>query len=266
MSVPGDLLTNTANAQTAYDDALKAARNASNSLFRSYGYTAPDSGGNYSIEGAQGAFNPMELFKNAQGGVDLDKVKSMASGLQIGGTGKLASILNAGASGVSESDIGMAQRGFNATGQDGAVTGGLVAQQRQLAQSKAAGNLEAGKEEFLTGMAQALSPVGQASSNYKQAQFQDQIANRETAAGNQVWSGFNAILEQLGNKPEGSSSLSTIGAGKGEGSLSKTISGILASGKIGPVAKKNQIAALKTQYNLTPQQASFIDAQLAKMK
>lgn len=198
MSVPGDLLTNTANAQTAYDDALKAARNASNSLFRSYGYTAPDSAGNYSVEGAQGAFNPMELFKNAQGGVDLDKIKSMAGSLQIGGTGKLADIMKAGASGVSEADIGMASRGFNASGQEGAITGGLAAQQRQLAQSKAQGALAAGKEEFLTAEAQALAPIGQASSAYKNAMFQDQMAARETNATNQVWGGLNDLLEKLG--------------------------------------------------------------------
>lgn len=197
MSVPGDLLTNTANAQTAYDDATKMARNASNSLFRSYGLLAPDAAGNYSVEGAQGAFNPMELFKNASTGVDLNKIEQMSKNLQVGGTGKLADIIKAGASGVSEADISMAQRGFNASGQEGAVTGGLIAQQRQLAQSKAAGNLAAGKADFLTAEAQALAPIGQASSNYKQAQFQDQIANRETAASNQVWSGFNDMLEKL---------------------------------------------------------------------
>jgi hypothetical protein len=190
VSVPADLMTNTSQATIAYQDALNQARNAQNSLFRSYGLTGADASGNYSVEGAQGAFDPNTLFKNSNTGLDLNKITELSKSLQVGGTGKLADIIKAGASGVSEADIGMAQRGFNASGQEGAVTGGLVAQQRQLAQTKAQGNLQAGKNEFLTAEAQALAPIGQASSNFKQAQFEDVAATREANAQSSIWDRF----------------------------------------------------------------------------
>jgi hypothetical protein len=132
--------------------------------------------------------------------------------LQIGGTGRLADIEKAGASGVSDV-TGAAQRaGFGA---DTGVSGGIINQRQQLARSQAEANLAGGKQEFLTAEANALSPIGQASSNFKQAQFQDQIVNRETAAGNQVWSGFNSLLEQLGNRPEAAAKIPVANAASG---------------------------------------------------
>jgi len=187
VSVPADLMTNTSQATIAYQDALNQARNAQNSLFRSYGMTSADANGNYSVEGAQGAFDPNTLFANSNTGLDLNKITELSKGLQIGGTGRLADIEKAGASGVSDV-TGAAQRaGFGA---DTGVSGGIIGQRQQLARSQAEANLAGGKQEFLTAEANALNPIGQASSDFKQAQFQDQAATREATAQQSVWDKF----------------------------------------------------------------------------
>jgi hypothetical protein len=187
MSVPADLMTNTSQATIAYQDALNQARNAQNSLFRSYGLTSADANGNYSVEGAQGAFDPNTLFANSNTGLDINKITELSKGLQINGTGRLADIEKAGASGVSDV-TGAAQRaGFGA---DTGVSGGIINQRQQLARSQAEANLASGKQEFLTAEANALNPIGQASSNFKQAQFQDQAATREATAQQSIWDKF----------------------------------------------------------------------------
>lgn len=267
MSVPADLMGNTANATSAYSDALKQARNASNSLFLSYGFQAPDATGNYSTKGAQDAFNPMTLFANADATPDLGSLQTQINGLQVGGSGKLADIVKSGASDVSNADIAMAGRGFNASGQEGAVTGGLVTQREDLARSTAQANLQAGKNQFVSDYGMTLQPLGQASRDTKAAEEGAKITDRLTAAEQQVWGGITSTIEGMGgSQTSTNSSLPTIGAGKGSDTLKSAVVNIVGNAKIGPSAKKTQLAALKASYNLTPQQAAYVDAQLAKMK
>ena len=187
MSVPADLMTNTSQATIAYQDALNQARNAQNSLFRSYGMTSADANGNYSVEGAQGAFDPNTLFANSNTGLDINKISEMSKGLQIGGTGKLADIEKASASGVSDVTGAAERAGFGA---DTGVSGGIISQRQQLARSTAEQNLTGGKNQFISDIANAYAPIGQASSNFKQAQFQDQAATREATAQQSIWDKF----------------------------------------------------------------------------
>lgn len=195
MSVPADLLTNTANAQTAYSDALNQARNAQNALFQTYGYTSADASGNYSVGNAQSAFDPNSLFKDVNTGLDVSKVSDMAKNLQIGGTGKLADIERSGGSGVAAVSEAAQHSGFgNASG----VGGGIINQRKDLARATAEGNLLAGKNQFVTDVAGALAPIGQASSNYKQAGIMDSAVNRENAANTANYAGLTAAMEKIG--------------------------------------------------------------------
>ena len=196
MSVPADLLTNTANAQTAYSDALNMARNAQNALFQTYGYTSADASGNYSVGNAQSAFDPNSLFKDSNTGLDLEKVKQLAGGLQIGGTGRLAGIEQAGATAVSDVTEAAQHSGFgNASG----VGGGIINQRKDLAKATASGNLQASKDEFIASVGGALAPIGQASSDVKKAAIMDSAVNRETTASNANYAALTAAMEKIGS-------------------------------------------------------------------
>ena len=195
MSVPADLLTNTANAQTAYSDALNQARNAQNALFQTYGYTSADASGNYSVGNAQSAFDPNSLFKDSNTGLDMNKVKGMANNLQIGGTGSLANIERTGATAVSDVTEAAQHSGFdNASG----VGGGIINQRQDLARTTAEGNLLAGKNQFVTDVAGALAPIGQASADVKKARVMDSAVNRETTASNANYAAMRNVLERMG--------------------------------------------------------------------
>lgn len=163
-----DLATNAGVASLAYNQALMDSRNAQNSLLRSYGFVSADASGNYTTEGAQSAFDPRTLFRDAA--PTEEDVTKMVSGLKIGGTGRLADVMRSG--GTAEADItaGARRAGF---GEDTGVTSGLVEQRKALAEKQTAQGVRAGKMEFLTGEAQALGGIGQAQLGLQQARVSD---------------------------------------------------------------------------------------------
>jgi hypothetical protein len=182
-----DILTYTGQAAIAYQDALNQARNSQNMLLRQYGLTGTDASGNYTVEGAQAAFDPNTLIKDTNTGLDINKVTELAKGLRVGATGKLADIMSGGVSGEADV-VGQARAaGF---GEASGIGGGIINQRRQLAESKAQQDLAAGKQEFLTAEANALAPIGEASSAFKQAQFKDVAATREANAQSSIWDRF----------------------------------------------------------------------------
>lgn len=150
-----DLLTYTGQAAIAYQDALNQARNTQNALLRQYGFVAPSASGNYSVEGAQAAFDPNTLFNKATGGVDAEALKQVMSGIRTGGTGMLAEIGKAGAGAEADVVAEAQSRGFG-----GEIGGGLVGQRRQLAEAQTKGQLGQAKNEFISALSQGLSPIG----------------------------------------------------------------------------------------------------------
>ncbi len=172
-----DLLTYTGQASIAYQDALNQARNAQNALLRQYGFTAPSATGGYSVEGAQAAFDPNTLFDKATGGVDKAKLASLAGSLGVGGTGLISDIGRAGTS--AEADVVAEAR---SRGLGGEIGGGLISQRRQLAEAQTSGKIGAAKNEFMAGIAGALSPIGGAYQNLQNAGIYDQAAINEANA------------------------------------------------------------------------------------
>lgn len=172
-----DLLTYTGQASIAYQDALNQARNAQNALLRQYGFTAPSATGEYSVEGAQAAFDPNTLFDKASGGVDKARLASLASSLRMGGSGLLANIGREGTS-VEADVMGEAR----SRGLGGEIGGGLISQRRQLAEAQTRGKMGAAKNEFMAGIAGALSPIGAAYQNLQNAGIYDQAAINEANA------------------------------------------------------------------------------------
>jgi hypothetical protein len=172
-----DLLTYTGQASIAYQDALNQARNAQNALLRQYGFTAPSSSGGYSVEGAQAAFDPNDLFDKTTGGLNKDKLESLVGGLQVGGQGLLSDISRAGATGEAEAVQEMTGRGFG-----GEIGGGLLQQRRSLAEAQTSGKIGSAKNEFVAGIAGAISPIGGAYQNLQNAGIYDQAAIEEANA------------------------------------------------------------------------------------
>jgi hypothetical protein len=169
-----DLLTYTGQASIAYQDALNQARNAQNALLRQYGFTAPTAGGDYSVEAAQSAFDPNTLFDKATGGIDKEKLATLSSGLRAGSTGLLGDINRSGASAEAEAMLGARTSGIG--------KGGLAAQRAQLAEAQTSGKLGAATNEFMAGIAGALSPIGGAYQNLQNAGIYDQAAINEANA------------------------------------------------------------------------------------
>jgi hypothetical protein len=163
-----DLLTYTGQAAIAYQDALMQARNAQNALLRQYGFVAPSASGNYSVEGAQAAFDPNTLFNKSTGGVDAEALKQAMSGIRAGGTGVLADIGRSGAGAEADVVAEARSRGFG-----GDIGGGLTSQRRQLAEAQTRGQLGQAKNEFISALSQGLSPIGGAWQQLQTAQAQD---------------------------------------------------------------------------------------------
>ena len=171
------MLTYSGQAAIAYQDALNQARNAQNALLRQYGFTAPSASGEYNVEGAQGAFDPNSLFDKATGGVDKARLQQLAGSLQIGGTGALADIMRGGASAEADVVSEARSRGFG-----GEIGGGLMAQRRQLVEAQTGGQLAAGKEKFLAGIAEGLAPISGAYQTMQNAQVMDELARQQAEA------------------------------------------------------------------------------------
>ena len=169
-----DLLTYTGQASIAYQDALNQARNAQNALLRQYGFVAPATGGDYSVEAAQGAFDPNTLFDKATGGIDKEKLASLSSTLRAGSTGLLGDINRGGASAEAEAMLGARASGIG--------KGGLAAQRAQLAEAQTGGKLGAATNDFMAGIAGALSPIGGAYQNLQNAGIYDKAAIEEANA------------------------------------------------------------------------------------
>ena len=172
-----DLLTYTGQAAIAYQDALNQAKNTQNALLRQYGFTAPGAGGGYSVEGAQAAFDPNVLFNKATGKVDEAGLASLVGCLQSGGTGLLANISRAGATGEAEAIAGQRARGFG-----GDIGGGLMTQARQGAETASAGQMSQAKSEFISSLGGALSPIGGAWQGLQTATAQDEASRLASEA------------------------------------------------------------------------------------
>lgn len=187
-----DLMTNAGVASIAYNDALMQARNAQNSLLRSYGFVGADAGGNYTTASLQKAFDPRTLFKDAA--PSEGDITSMSRSMKVGGTGQLADILRAGGTTAAETTEAAQHAGFGA---DTGVSGGIVQQRMDLARKQAQEQLQGGELQFLQGEAQALGGIGQAQSDLQQARLYD------IAQGNLNRSLMGSILNPRGVTPKG---------------------------------------------------------------
>lgn len=169
-----DLVSNAGMAAIAYRDALTAAQNTQNALLRQYGFTMPGAGGQYTVEGAQAAFDPNTLFNQATGGVDQARLSELAGRIQVGGTGLLSDIMRGGAAAEAEASFGARSAGIGG--------GGLAAQRRALAEAQTSGQLGQARQEFVSGIAQGLQPIGAAYSGLQQARIADRMADEAAAA------------------------------------------------------------------------------------
>ena len=250
-----DVLTYSGRAAIAYQDALNQARNTQNALLRQYGFTAPSSTGDYSIEGAQSAFDPNTLFDKATGGVDKAKLSQLAGGLQVGGTGLLADLMRQGASAEADVVSEAQSRGFG-----GEVGGGLLSQRRQLAEAQTAGQVGSAKEQFLAGIGQALSPIGGAYQELQNAKIMDQYA---MAAANAAQSALPGEVNLSEVAPSAAGGRPRLSAGPQGEFMSKF------NAAFGAGARPSQrISAFKDLYNnyaLTSQQQSRVKAELKKL-
>lgn len=248
-----DLLTYTGQASVAYQDALNQARNAQNALLRQYGFVAPSATGDYTLEGAQAAFDPNTLFDKATGGIDQAKLGRLSQSLQMGGTGLLADLTRSGAS--TEADVAseLQSRGFG-----GDVGGGLMRQRRALAEQQSASQVGAARQDFIGGMAGALSPIGGAFQNLKVAELQDKYAAETARAMRESTAVESTPTESVAavtGKP-------TLGTGP-SGEFMKKMNNITKSKD-----KKAQVAnlrAIKDRYALSGQQTQYIDTFLKRL-
>ena len=166
-----DLTSSAASAAVAYQDALNQARNTQNALLRQYGFTAPGVGGEYSVEGAQAAFDPNTLFDKATGGINQARLQELAGSLRAGSTGLLADISRGGATAEAEAIMGARAAGIG--------RGGLAAQRRALAEAQTAGQLGEARGQFLGGLGEAMSPIGGA---FQQLQIAEAQAKAQEEA------------------------------------------------------------------------------------
>lgn len=198
-----DLTTDTGRAAIAYRDALTAAQNTQNALLRQYGFTMPGAGGQYTVEGAQAAFDPNKLFNQATGGVDQARLAELAGRIQIGSTGLLSDIMRGGASAEAEAALGARSAGI--------ARGGLAAQRRALAEAQTSGQLGQARQEFVSGIAQGLQPIGTAYSELQQARIADRIAAEQAAAARATIPSVSEPLFET-NTPEGAEMVAQAGA------------------------------------------------------
>jgi hypothetical protein len=121
---------NAMRAGLAYRGAVEDYGNFIDSAMREYGWTSRDASGNYSVKGAQDAFDPDQLIQyDAAGRPTFDQAALLerTSGGQYGTTGLFASTAQAGAAAEAQARAGVRGRGI--TG------GGLAAQQERLAET-----------------------------------------------------------------------------------------------------------------------------------
>lgn len=170
-----DLVTYSGQAAIAYKDALNQANAMKNSLFRQFGFVAPNASGEYSTEAAQGAFDPNVLFKDGQ--LDQNELRRLAGSLSMGGSGMLADITRKGASDEADIVAEARSRGFG-----GDIGGGLLNQRRALAESQTSGNLTGAKNQFISSLGDAFSPISGAYQNIEIAKAQDKYAQESAAA------------------------------------------------------------------------------------
>jgi hypothetical protein len=103
---------NAIRASMAYRGAVEDYGNFIDTTMRQYGWTMPDSSGQYSVQGAQDAFDPDRVIQYDTSGkptFDLERVAAQTSGGQYGTTGLFAE--TAQESAAQEADVRMAARG-----------------------------------------------------------------------------------------------------------------------------------------------------------
>lgn len=248
------ILSYSGQAAVAYQDALNQARNTQNALLRQYGFTAPSASGEYSVEGAQSAFDPNSLFDKASGGIDKAKLQQLASSLQVGGTGVLSDIMRKGAS--SEADVvsEARSRGF---GEE--IGGGLMAQRRQLAEAQTSGEVAAGKEQFLSGIGQALSPIGGAWQGLQNAQAMDELARQQAEALKSTIPGEVNLAET----PAVASGKPTLSTGP-KGEFMAKFNAALGAGAR-PSQRLAAFKALRDSYALNSMQTNKVNAAIKQL-
>lgn len=170
--------TNAGLASIAFANATKQAQDAQNQLFRSFGVVAPNAGGAYTVEGAQSAFDPTKLYSG--GKFDQSLFDRAAADIHVGGTGQLADISRGAA--TTEADVmsGAMSRGLAGSG--------LAAQARQGVEEAGISSLQAGKEQLVQGMAQALAPVGSAYETLQRGTAQDLFSGLMSGILGDLWS------------------------------------------------------------------------------
>jgi hypothetical protein len=225
-----DLTSSAASAAVAYQDALNQARNTQNALLRQYGFTAPGVGGEYSVEGAQAAFDPNTLFDKATGGINQARLQELTSSLRTGSTGLLSDITRGGATAEAEAIMGARAAGIG--------RGGLAAQRRALAEAQTAGQLGEARGQFLAGLGEAMSPIGGA---FQQLQIAEAQAKAQEEAAKAAASTIPQTAEEAAMAAEAGDMMQTAGGATSVmPNKPNTKGGILGSGSRGNYKVKTQ--------------------------
>jgi hypothetical protein len=106
---------NAIRATMAYQGAVEDYGNFIDSTMRQYGWTMPDASGQYSVQGAQDAFDPNRVIQFDESGkptFDAERIASMTSGGQYGTTGTFAETAQAGAASEATARAEARMRGF----------------------------------------------------------------------------------------------------------------------------------------------------------
>jgi hypothetical protein len=126
-----DVANNAMNAALAYRQAVEEYGNFVDSAMRQYGWTMPDASGQYSVQGAQDAFDPDRVIQYDTSGKPVFNVAetvARTAGGQYGTTGLFAQ--TAQESAAQEAEARAAARGRG-------LRGGVASQQERLAETLA---------------------------------------------------------------------------------------------------------------------------------
>lgn len=126
-----DVANNAMNAALAYRSAVEDYGNFIDSAMRQYGWTMPDASGQYSVQGAQDAFDPERVIQYDTTGkpvFNIEAVAAQTAGGQYGTKGLFAQTAQASASQEAQARAATRGRGLR---------GGLATQQERLAETLA---------------------------------------------------------------------------------------------------------------------------------
>lgn len=150
---------NAMRASIAYRDAVEDYGNFVDATMRQYGWTMPDASGEYSVLGAQDAFDPDRVIqfdsagKPVFGAEDAQRLAAMGASGQYGTTGLFAQTAQAGAAEEAGVQAGVRARGLGARS-------GLARQAELAAETAALQNIGQVSADFFGGIMSKYGGLG----------------------------------------------------------------------------------------------------------